>query len=79
MARVKVTRSYQVTIPKEIRERIGLNEGDYLEVEVDDEGRIIMSKSRRERRTLRAGKPLKPDEIEKLIELGIKRSLISGE
>ncbi|RLG46190.1 MAG: AbrB family transcriptional regulator [Thermoproteota archaeon] len=79
MTRVKVTRSYQVTIPKEIRERIGLKEGDYLQVEVDDEGRIILSKSRRKRRTLRAGRPLKPDEIEKLIELGIKRSLISGE
>lgn len=78
MPRVKVTRSYQVTIPKEIRERIGLREGDYLEVEVDDEGRIIMTKSKRKRRTLRAGRPLNPEEIERLIELGIKRNLISG-
>lgn len=33
-----MTRNYQVTIPKEIREKVGLREGDYLDVEVDDEG-----------------------------------------
>ena len=79
MTRVKVTRSYQVTIPKEIREKIGLKEGDYLEVEIDDEGRIIMTKSVRKRRTLKAGRLLRPEEIEKLIELGIKRNLAFGE
>jgi len=79
MTRVKVTRSYQVTIPKEVREKVGLKEGDYLEVDVDDEGRIIMTKSVRKRRTLKAGRPLRPEEIEKLIELGIKRNLVFGE
>ncbi len=75
MIRVKVTRNYQVTIPKEIRERIGLREGDFLDVEIDEEGRIIMTKSRRKRMTLRAGRKLTPEEIEELIELGIKKSL----
>lgn len=32
MPLVKVRRSYQVTIPKKIGKKIGLEEGDYLEV-----------------------------------------------
>jgi len=32
MTRVKITRNYQVTIPREIREKVRLREGDYLEV-----------------------------------------------
>ncbi len=78
MTRVKVTRNYQVTIPKEIREKVRLREGDYLEVEVDEQGRIVMTKSKRKRMTLRAGRSLTPEEIEKLIELGMKKSLASS-
>ena len=40
MEKVKVTRKYQVTIPKEIRERIGVNIGD--ELLVNRSGRRIV-------------------------------------
>ena len=75
MARVKVTRNYQVTIPREVRERIGLREGDYLEVSLDERGRIVMERVRPTRRTLRAGRRLTPEEIERLIEEGMREAL----
>jgi AbrB family looped-hinge helix DNA binding protein len=37
----KITRNHQVSIPKSIRERLGLQEGDYVEVEERD-GEIVM-------------------------------------
>lgn len=36
-----VTAKGQVTIPKAIRERLGLREGDVLEFSIDDAGRIV--------------------------------------
>jgi len=68
---VKVTRNYQITIPALIRERVG----DYVEIYVDDKGRIIVEKVRVMRRTLRLGRDLSPEEIEELIERGFRRSL----
>jgi len=41
MAVVKVTRKFQVTIPKEIREALGIRVGDLLRVKVVG-GRIIL-------------------------------------
>ncbi len=38
---VRVRRKYQVTIPVEIRERLGLAEGDYLEV-TEQENQIVL-------------------------------------
>jgi len=34
---VKVTRKYRVTLPKEVREKIGIRIGDLLRVKVKDE------------------------------------------
>jgi len=39
--RVKVTRNYQVTIPAEIRSRLGIREGDYVEVTFDEKNGVI--------------------------------------
>jgi len=75
MPRVKVTRNYQVTIPREIRERVGLREGDYLEVSLDRQGRIVMERVKPTRRTLRSGRKLTPEEIERLIESGMRGAL----
>ncbi len=75
MPRVKVTRNYQVTIPREIRERVGLREGDYLEVSLDRQGRIVMRRVKPTRRTLRSGRKLTPEEIERLIESGMRGAL----
>jgi len=33
LARVKVTRNYQVTIPEEVRKKLGIEEGDYVSIE----------------------------------------------
>ncbi len=75
MVRVKVTRNYQVTIPAEVRGEAGISIGDYLEVTVDDKGRIVMSKVRDERLRLKAGRKLTPEDIEKLIARGMGEAL----
>jgi len=33
LAKVKVTRNYQVTIPEDIRKKLGIEEGDYVSIE----------------------------------------------
>jgi AbrB family looped-hinge helix DNA binding protein len=43
-----VTRNFQVTLPKDVRERLRIKEGDRVFVEVDEDGKItidIMKKS----------------------------------
>ena len=47
MARATVTSKGQITIPKEIRDRLGLNPGDGLEFTVDDEENLVGSPIRR--------------------------------
>lgn len=44
-----LTSKGQVTIPKAIRERLGLSEGDTLEFSVDNKGRIVARPSPREK------------------------------
>ena len=75
MVRVKVTRNYQITIPAPIRESVGLKVGEYVEVYVDEEGRIVVERAHGFRRTLRAGRSLYPEEIEELIARGLRQSL----
>jgi AbrB family looped-hinge helix DNA binding protein len=43
MDKVKVTRKYQVTIPKEVREKVSVNIGDELLIH-NSEQRIILEK-----------------------------------
>lgn len=49
--------------------------GDVVEVYADEEGRIVIEKVRDERKKLRAGRKLSPEEIEELIERGLRRSI----
>lgn len=42
MATSTLTSKGQVTIPKEIRDRLGLKEGDRLAIELDDQGRVVL-------------------------------------
>ena len=44
MALSKVTRNGQVTIPKSIREKLHLEEGDYVEMIDDQEGILLRPK-----------------------------------
>jgi len=43
MVRVKVTRKYQVTIPQEVRRKVGVSVGDQLLVR-EEERKIILEK-----------------------------------
>jgi len=78
MKRSKITRSFQVTIPKEIREALGLQIGDYLNIYVDEKGRIIMEKKVVRRKTFRAGRPLTPEEIDEIIAKGLGENIAGG-
>ncbi|MCD6491908.1 MAG: AbrB/MazE/SpoVT family DNA-binding domain-containing protein [Candidatus Njordarchaeia archaeon] len=44
MGKTKVTEKFQVTIPKDIREKIGLMPGEIIEVEVMDEKTIVLKR-----------------------------------
>jgi looped-hinge helix DNA binding domain, AbrB family len=78
VSRVKVTRSFQVTIPKEVRETLGIRVGDYLNVYLDDKGRIVMEKASLCRKTFRTGRLLTPEEIDELVARGLGESIAGG-
>jgi AbrB family looped-hinge helix DNA binding protein len=40
----KVTRHGQITLPASVRERLGIEEGDLVEIEVVDERAVLMPK-----------------------------------
>ena len=42
---VKVTRKRQITLPKEICDKLGISPGDYVRVYVDRSGRVIVEKA----------------------------------
>jgi len=63
----KVTRKYQVTIPKEVRKKVGVEVGDKLKVM--EKGELIVLKKVRKKKSLLEfagcwkGYPEKPDEF----------------
>ncbi|MFP3301416.1 MAG: AbrB/MazE/SpoVT family DNA-binding domain-containing protein [Caldivirga sp.] len=66
--RVKVTRNFQITIPAEIRSKLDIREGDYVDITLNEkEGVIIIRPYRRRWTTLKLGRNLTPNEIEELI------------
>ena len=69
MERVKVTRNYQVTIPAAIREKLGIKEGDVLEVYLRGD-EIVLKKVSASRPRIRLGRKLTLEEIERAIEVG---------
>jgi AbrB family looped-hinge helix DNA binding protein len=40
----KVTRHGQITLPSSVRERLGIEEGDLVEIEVEDERAVLVPK-----------------------------------
>ena len=67
----KLTRNYQLTIPAEIRKALGLDIGDYVEIQREDD-KIILKKVKKERKTVKLGKNLDVEQIEEEIEKGIE-------
>lgn len=70
----KVTRNYQITIPAEIRKALGIKEGELLEVKLEN-GKIVIERLKKERKTLKLGKKITPEEIEESIEEGMKECM----
>lgn len=66
---VKVTRNYQVTIPVAIRSKVNIREGDLVKMFYDEvEGVIKIIPLKRKRTTIRVGKKISIEEIEKAAE-----------
>lgn len=49
MYRAKITAKGQVTIPKDLREKLGLKTGDYLHIKETDQGYLIEKEQDAER------------------------------
>ncbi|GAB6944226.1 AbrB/MazE/SpoVT family DNA-binding domain-containing protein [Vulcanisaeta sp. JCM 14467] len=68
LMKVKVTRNFQITIPAEIREKLGIRVGDYVDVTYDEkEGVIIIRPYRRKWTTYTLGRKMTPEDIEEII------------
>ncbi|RLG50937.1 MAG: AbrB family transcriptional regulator [Thermoproteota archaeon] len=75
-AKAKVTRNYQVTIPLEVRSRLGIEVGSYVRFVVDEKtGRVYLEKAASRRKRLRLGLKLTPEEIEKIMERGMRECM----
>ena len=53
MARSRITSKFQLTIPKEIRDKIGLKPGEIVIIEIIDENNILIKRVRRVKDPLR--------------------------
>jgi AbrB family looped-hinge helix DNA binding protein len=72
VAVVRVTRNYQITIPAEVRRRLGIKVGDRVLVEVEGD-RIVIRKASGGLPRIRLGLRLTPGEIDKLVVEGAAR------
>ena len=62
MKLIKVTRKSQITIPQEIREKLGIKEGDLLCIDIEGD-RIVIEKPK----DLKPGEPVGEEEYRKII------------
>ncbi|ASJ00365.1 AbrB/MazE/SpoVT family DNA-binding domain-containing protein [Thermococcus gorgonarius] len=74
MGITKVTRNYQITIPAEIRKALGIKEGEILEVSLEGD-KIVIQRLKKQRKRLKLGRNITPEEIEKSIEEGMKECM----
>lgn len=63
----KVTRNYQVTIPLEIREKLGIKVGDYIMFEVRGD-EIVIKAYKRPWSTIKLGRKVSVEEIEEIAD-----------
>ncbi|MEM0460373.1 MAG: AbrB/MazE/SpoVT family DNA-binding domain-containing protein [Thermofilaceae archaeon] len=71
---VKVTRSYQVTLPAEVRRELGIRVGDLLRVTVA-EGRIVIEKVEKDLPAFELERFVAEKDIEEAIRRGLLRQL----
>ena len=71
MPATKVTRNYQITIPKEIREKLGIKVGDVLILDVEG-SKVVLKKEKLELPVLKGGKDLTVEKIEESIRKGMR-------
>lgn len=70
---VRVSRRFQITIPAEIRRRLSIREGDYVDVELNErEEVIIVRPCRRKRGMLRFNRGLSRKQIDEAVEEDIQ-------
>ncbi|CAB49041.1 AbrB/MazE/SpoVT family DNA-binding domain-containing protein [Pyrococcus abyssi] len=69
MGITKVTRNYQITIPSDVRKKLGIKVGDVLIIEIED-GKAVIKKSDLELPLLPGGRGLKVEDIEDAIRRG---------
>ena len=67
-----MNRNYQVTIPKEVRTKAGIEKGDSVLVEYDEKDRLVMVRppTKGRRTTWKLGAKITVEEIEAGIERG---------
>ena len=68
MYKIKVTSKGQVTIPKDVRKKMGINPGDYLEIKEAKEGYIIKKKIDKEKLEKYVGILSKENKSHQLLE-----------
>lgn len=68
MYKAKVTSKGQVTVPKELREKMGLKQGDYLCIKETKEGYIIKKKIEEDTFSKYVGFLNDPKSSDKIIE-----------
>lgn len=73
MPATKVTRRYQITIPREIRDQTDIEIGDHLTLEYDPETRTVKIHVPRKTRTpITLGRDVTPEEIDESIDRGFR-------
>jgi AbrB family looped-hinge helix DNA binding protein len=52
----RITRKGQVTLPKSIREHLGVSQGEAVRFEIDEDGQVVVkTQARKEAKLIRAG------------------------
>ena len=69
--RVRLGRKYAVYLPRELVERLGLREGDRIEVRLGERGEIVLRPLPRLLKRRRVWARVKPEEVE---EVGLELS-----
>jgi len=74
MPQVKVSRSYQITIPAEIRRALGIEIGDILSVSIVG-NKIVLEKIEEELPTFKVRRKIGEKDLEEALVKGLKKSI----